>query len=81
MRITITVPDELAEQAGERGLSIEAYVQRLIDQALPESPSPQRPRRIEDIDAFLVAMAEGSEELPLLPTESFTRESFYEDRH
>jgi hypothetical protein len=29
---------------------------------------------------MLDAMAEGSEKLPDLPTESFSRESFYEDR-
>ena len=31
-------------------------------------------------DSRLDAMAEGSEALPDLPTESFSRESFYEDR-
>jgi hypothetical protein len=35
---------------------------------------------LEEFHAMLQALAEGSEKLPDLPTESFTRESFYEDR-
>jgi len=35
---------------------------------------------VEEFHAMLKELAEGSESLPNLPTESFTRESFYEDR-
>jgi hypothetical protein len=34
---------------------------------------------IEEFHQMLREMAEGCEKLPNLPTESFTRESFYED--
>ncbi|MEX2263718.1 MAG: hypothetical protein WD696_17320 [Bryobacteraceae bacterium] len=80
MQITVTIPDEIAAQARERGMSVEAYVQSLIEQARPKSQQTQRPRTRKGIEVFFAAMAEGSERLPLLPTESFTRESFYEDR-
>jgi hypothetical protein len=35
----------------------------------------------EQAENFFAAMADGSETLPLLRTESFARETFYEDRH
>jgi hypothetical protein len=35
---------------------------------------------VEEFHRMLDAMAEGSERLPDLPTESFSRESFYGDR-
>jgi hypothetical protein len=62
-----------------RGLSVEAYVQSLVEAAGRKSVPPHRPRTPEQIEAFFEAMAEGSQKLPLLPTESFTRESFYQD--
>jgi hypothetical protein len=80
MQITVTIPDELAAQAQARGLSVEAYVQSLVDEARRGPLLPGRPRTPEQIEAFFDAMAEGSQKLPLLPTESFTRESFYQDR-
>jgi post-segregation antitoxin (ccd killing protein) len=79
MQITVTIPDELAEQAQARGISVEAYVQRLVEEAGHKSLSSHRPRTPEQIEAFFEAMAEGSQKLPPLPTESFTRESFYQD--
>ena len=80
MRITVTIPDELAAQAKTHGLSVEAYVQDLVEAAARKSLLQHRPRTPERIEAFFAAMAEGSQQLPLLPTESFTRESFYRDR-
>jgi hypothetical protein len=80
MRITVTIPDELAAQAQARGISIEAYVESLVEEAGRKSLSSHPPRTPEQIDAFFEAMAEGSKGLPPLPTESFTRESFYRDR-
>jgi hypothetical protein len=35
---------------------------------------------VEEFHRMLDAMAEGSERLPDFPTESFSRETFYEDR-
>ncbi len=80
MRVTVTVPDELAAQARACGVSLEAYVQSLVEEAGRRPPLSGRPRTLEQIEAFFDAMAEGSQKLPPLPTESFTRESFYQDR-
>src|ERR1035441_10826072 len=79
MKITVTISDELAAQAEARGLSVEIYVQSLVEEAGRNSLLPHLPRTPEQIEAFFEAMAEGSQKLPLLPTESFTRESFYQD--
>ena len=78
MQITVTIPDELAAQAQERGMSLEAYVQSLIEQGRLQRPT-SRPRTNEEIEAFFSIMAEDAERLPSLPTLSFTRESFYEE--
>ena len=80
MQITVTIPDELAALAQARGVSLEVYVQSLIEEAGPKSLSSQRPRTTEQIESFFEAMADGSRNVPDLSTESFTRESFYQDR-
>jgi len=78
MHIRVTIPDQLAAQAESRGVPVDAYVRELLEQAAAsDSPVPPRGRGREEIEAFFVAMAESSESLPLLPTESFTRGSFY----
>ncbi len=79
MQITITVPDDVAVQARAHGVSIEAYVGQLIEQARSKPEAVKQPRTREQIESFFSAMAEGSDQLPTLPTESFSRESFYED--
>jgi hypothetical protein len=38
--ITVSVPEELAPQAAAQGLSIEAFVERLAQQALDRRPEP-----------------------------------------
>jgi hypothetical protein len=52
------------------------YVQSLVEEAGHQSLSSHPFTRPEQIEAFFAAMAEGSQKLPALPTESFTRESF-----
>lgn len=79
MRITVTVPDELAAKAQARGIPVEVYVQSLVEDASRKSLDPHPPRTPKQIESFFEAMAEGSQKLPPLPTESFTRESFYRD--
>jgi post-segregation antitoxin (ccd killing protein) len=45
MTITVSVPDQLAEQAAVRGLSVEALVEQLAEQAAHGEESSQRPKR------------------------------------
>ena len=79
MQITLTIPDDVAAQAQARGLSVETYVQNLIEQQVRPQEQHARVRTREEIESFFSAMSEGSQRLPSLPTASFTRESFYED--
>lgn len=78
MEITLAVPDEIAAEARARGVSIEAYVLSLIEQSRPPVGFPHT-RTPQQIENFFDALAEGSENLPALPTEGFSRESFYSD--
>lgn len=78
MQVTVKIPDAVAAQAQARGLPVETYVQNLIDRA-GAGEQTEHARTPEEIQAFLKGMAEGSERLPSLPTDAFTRESFYRD--
>jgi hypothetical protein len=69
----------LAAEARAQGLPLEKLAERLLAQALTANASPHNALTVEDFHRMLEGMAEGSEELPNLPTESFARASFYED--
>jgi len=80
MQITVDIPDELAARVQASGMSPEAYVRSLIEEAerhSQESVEEQRPKR--DMETFFREMAAHSDKIPQLPDEAFTRESFYQD--
>jgi hypothetical protein len=68
----------LAAEASLRGIAPEQYAGKLLDDALTP-PSKSKLTR-EGLHAMLKRIGEGSENRPKLPTSSFTRESFYDDR-
>jgi hypothetical protein len=70
----------LAAQARAQGLPIEKAVAHILEEAIAARFSTTRNFTVGDFHAMLDSMAEGSEHLPNLATEKFTRESFYEDR-
>lgn len=70
----------LKAEARAKGLPLEKVAEQLLHQALAEHTSPQGQMSVEEFHRMLDAMAEGSERLPDLPTEGFSRESFYEER-
>lgn len=70
----------LVAGAQERGMSVEKYAETLLRDAVALQSQPTGKLSVEEFHEMLRLMAEGSEKLPNLPTESFTRESFYEDR-
>jgi hypothetical protein len=70
----------LAAQARAQGLPLERAAARILEEAMASGRTASCDLTVGDFHALLAAMAEGSERLPSLPTESFTRESFYEDR-
>ena len=69
----------LIAEALAKGVPLEKAVEQLLEEALTARPRPQGRLSVEEFHQMLREMAEGSENLPNLPTESFTRESFYED--
>ncbi len=74
------IETKLIAGAQARGLALEEYAEDLLRDALASHWEPQGKLSVEELHAKLEAIAEGSENLPKLPTTAFTRESFYEDR-
>ena len=70
----------LVAEARAQGLPLEKVAERLLKDALTERSPSRGEMSVEEFHRMLTAIAEGSERLPDLPTESFSRESFYEDR-
>ena len=71
---------QLVAEARAQGLSLERVAERLLQEALASRSAAQGKLTVAELHAMLDALAEGSETLPNLTTESFTRESFYEGR-
>ena len=70
----------LAAQARAQGMALERAVARILEEAMASRVPASGDLTIGDFHTMLASMAEGAERLPNLPTESFARESFYEDR-
>ena len=71
---------QLVAEARVRGIPLEKVAEHLLQEALASLSVPQGNLTLEGFHTMLNALSAGSEGLPNLPTESFTRESFYEDR-
>lgn len=74
------VEAKLVAEARAQGVPLEKVAERLLQEALAARSQPRADLSVEDFHAMLDSLAAGSEALPNLPTETFTRESFYEDR-
>ena len=80
MKLTLEIPDELASQAKARGIPVEAYVQGLIEQAVPAPDERARRKWTRaEVRAWLDEMAQFSDEIPPMPGETFSREMIYQD--
>ena len=81
MNVTLELKSEIEQrvtaQAAARGLSVEAYLTSIIEGGtLPWGPETATPEQFEtDMDL----LAEGSERLPVLPPDAFSRASIYAD--
>jgi len=69
----------LISEAAAHGVAVEEYAGELLRAALRPSSSGRGHLTPEEAEELLRGMAEGSEKLPLLPDEAFTRESIYEE--
>jgi len=80
MQITVEIPDEFSALAQARGLTPESYVRSLVDKVVGSTPAPRPPVEPRmSMAEFLRKMAAFPEDVPQLPDEAFTRESFYQD--
>jgi hypothetical protein len=70
----------LVAKARAEDMPPERVAARILEEAMASPFTAWPSLTTSDFRAMLASMAEGSERLPNLPTESFTRESFYEDR-
>jgi hypothetical protein len=82
MAITLNLPPEveasLAAQARALGLQLNFYVQTLLEQQAGMRRTEQT-INVEQFEAELDALAQGSDQLPYLPPAALTRETFYQD--
>ena len=81
MTITLDLgPDvemTLAAQARARGISLNDYLQSVIEDLARAGAAHHSPRDIEETLELLAEMGRG---LPQLPSSAFSRESIYQDR-
>jgi hypothetical protein len=70
----------LVAEARVQGLPVEKMAENLLAEALTGRISPDGHMTREELHEMLGHLAQYSDRLPDLPTESFSRESFYEDR-
>jgi len=72
--------DQLAAKARAQGMPFEKAAACILEEAMASRFTASFNLTVGDFRTMLASMAEGSERLPNLPTGSFPRESFYEDR-
>ncbi len=78
LNIKPEVAERLAHEAKERGVSVEVFLEALLDEA---HALPVRPRRatLEEFMATLDALAEGSENRLVFSDQATTRKGVYAD--
>lgn len=74
------VEERLEQEATAKGVSVESYVEDLIEQQVSQ-PHKTSHIAMEEIDHVLDALADGSEDRPVLPSEAYTRDSIYYDHN
>jgi len=70
----------LKAEADRRGMAPEQYLGELVTKTLRAQPAGPGKLTRESLHAMLDRIGEGAENRPKLPTSSFSRESFYEER-
>jgi hypothetical protein len=80
VELSTEIEAKLVAEARAQGIPLEKVAERLLQEALASRSVLDGTLSVDGFHAMLKSLASGSEELPNLPTESFTRESFYEGR-
>jgi len=77
LQLNSDVERQIARDALAHGQSIEAYLSDLIADAASSHRTVAF--SLDDFEADMDALAEGSDELPVLAPDAFSRESIYAD--
>lgn len=79
MEIKVKVPDEIAARAKARRLSVEEYLEEILEQQLgTKTANNDRPGTPAEIRAWLDSLAQFSDKIPPLP-ETISREWMYQE--
>lgn len=70
------VEERLEREAAAKGVSVESYVEELIEQQFSRPPKTSQVGA-EEVDHVLDSLAEGLDNRPVLPPEAYRRESIY----
>jgi len=70
----------LAAEAGSQGMTLEAYVGKILQEYAPTYATGTGILKPGDIEKMTRELTRGSENLPVLPPEANNREFYYEDR-
>ncbi len=73
------VEERLGREASAKGVSVEAYVEDLIERQVSGQSEGTYRVNMEEVDRILDALSEGSEVRPTPPPEAYTRESIYRE--
>ena len=74
------VEAQLASEAGVRGVAMEDYASRLLQEALAPYTTGTGILSPGDVEALSKKLSEGSDSLPILTLEANERASYYGDR-
>ena len=84
MTITIELSPEvearLAAQAEARGMAVEAYAAKILEENLLNFATGTGVLTLETVEKMTEELTRGSENLPILPPEANNRKFYYEDR-
>ncbi|MDQ3816673.1 MAG: hypothetical protein M3362_03150 [Acidobacteriota bacterium] len=73
------IEERLGREASAKGVSLEAYVEDLIERQVSVRHEGTYRVDMEEVDRVLDALSEGSGERTAPPPEAYTRESIYRD--
>jgi hypothetical protein len=82
MTVTLELKPEVEERvlalASSQGVSLETYLLSLIESTAFQAPGEGA--TVEEFEAAMDELSEGTDDLPVLSPEAFTREAMYGER-
>ncbi|MGB6689564.1 MAG: hypothetical protein WBE76_17150 [Terracidiphilus sp.] len=80
VEVSPEVEARLSAEAQARGMALEAYAGKILQDNLPTYAIGKGVLTPEDVEELSRRLSEGSENLPILPPEVNDRASYYGDR-